>query len=234
MDPINSTIYTILKYFGFAILSSSSFQQRQCYQYIHNHRQPQFFKLSTTLTSIPHFLLFHYLHHPYIECILKSMNQWVKIIIKLLKIIFVFGYHLRKRRCKKQYSIGFFSLSALESVVVAVLANGKKVSTEAILDKWVDECKFEKELLKSIACDSNVDAHGTPTGDPIETEAIPFKERDKSTPLLIGSFKGKIGHCEASSGVVSVRLFIKLINEKSQERYGMRRIHGIDTSAGSN
>ncbi|KAN0033471.1 hypothetical protein ACTA71_007158 [Dictyostelium dimigraforme] len=52
------------------------------------------------------------------------------------------------------------------------------------------------------------EAHGTgtPTGDPIEAEAISkaFKERDKSTPLLIGSFKSNIGHCEASSGIASL------------------------------
>ncbi|KAM9979442.1 hypothetical protein ACTFIY_008685 [Dictyostelium cf. discoideum] len=55
---------------------------------------------------------------------------------------------------------------------------------------------------------SNVDAHGTgtKTGDPIETEAISmaFKNRDKSTPLLIGSIKSNIGHCEAGSGVASI------------------------------
>ncbi|KAK5574557.1 hypothetical protein RB653_009810 [Dictyostelium firmibasis] len=53
-----------------------------------------------------------------------------------------------------------------------------------------------------------VETHGTgtPTGDPIETEAISmaFKERNKSTPILIGSIKSNIGHCEAASGIVSL------------------------------
>ncbi|KAN0039761.1 hypothetical protein ACTA71_006997 [Dictyostelium dimigraforme] len=53
-----------------------------------------------------------------------------------------------------------------------------------------------------------VEAHGTgtKTGDPIETEAISmaFKNRDKSTPILIGSIKSNIGHCEAASGIASL------------------------------
>ncbi|EAL71629.1 hypothetical protein DDB_G0271530 [Dictyostelium discoideum AX4] len=53
-----------------------------------------------------------------------------------------------------------------------------------------------------------IEAHGTgtKTGDPIETEAISmaFKNRDKSTPILIGSIKSNIGHCEAGSGVASL------------------------------
>ncbi|KAN0026791.1 hypothetical protein ACTFIV_007782 [Dictyostelium citrinum] len=53
-----------------------------------------------------------------------------------------------------------------------------------------------------------VEAHGTgtKTGDPIETEAISmaFKDRDKSTPILIGSIKSNIGHCEAGSGIASL------------------------------
>ncbi|KAN0025360.1 hypothetical protein ACTFIU_003621 [Dictyostelium citrinum] len=53
-----------------------------------------------------------------------------------------------------------------------------------------------------------IEAHGTgtKTGDPIETEAISmaFKNRDKSTPILIGSIKSNIGHCEAGSGIVSL------------------------------
>ncbi|KAK5574623.1 hypothetical protein RB653_009876 [Dictyostelium firmibasis] len=53
-----------------------------------------------------------------------------------------------------------------------------------------------------------VEAHGTgtKTGDPIETEAISvaFNQRDKSTPILIGSIKSNIGHCEAASGVASL------------------------------
>ncbi|KAM9996941.1 hypothetical protein ACTFIZ_001879 [Dictyostelium cf. discoideum] len=53
-----------------------------------------------------------------------------------------------------------------------------------------------------------IEAHGTgtKTGDPIETEAISmaFKNRDKSTPILIGSIKSNIGHCEAGSGIASL------------------------------
>ncbi|KAM9996940.1 hypothetical protein ACTFIZ_001878 [Dictyostelium cf. discoideum] len=53
-----------------------------------------------------------------------------------------------------------------------------------------------------------IEAHGTGTksGDPIETEAISmaFKNRDKSTPILIGSIKSNIGHCEAGSGIASL------------------------------
>ncbi|KAM9968915.1 hypothetical protein ACTFIW_000318 [Dictyostelium discoideum] len=53
-----------------------------------------------------------------------------------------------------------------------------------------------------------IEAHGTgtKTGDPIETEAISmaFKNRDRSTPILIGSIKSNIGHCEAGSGIASL------------------------------
>ncbi|KAM9998745.1 hypothetical protein ACTFIY_008411 [Dictyostelium cf. discoideum] len=54
-----------------------------------------------------------------------------------------------------------------------------------------------------------VEAHGTgtPTGDPIEVEGISkvFKDtRSTDTPLLIGSFKSNIGHCEAASGIASL------------------------------
>ncbi|KAN0006648.1 hypothetical protein ACTFIU_003364 [Dictyostelium citrinum] len=54
-----------------------------------------------------------------------------------------------------------------------------------------------------------VEAHGTgtPNGDPVETEGISkvFKgSRSTDTPLLIGSFKSNIGHCEAASGVASL------------------------------
>ncbi|KAM9960405.1 hypothetical protein ACTFIW_009545 [Dictyostelium discoideum] len=54
-----------------------------------------------------------------------------------------------------------------------------------------------------------VEAHGTgtPIGDPIEVEGISsiFKDNhSKDNPLLIGSFKSMIGHCEASSGIASL------------------------------
>ncbi|KAM9977856.1 hypothetical protein ACTFIR_011732 [Dictyostelium discoideum] len=54
-----------------------------------------------------------------------------------------------------------------------------------------------------------VEAHGTgtPNGDPVETEGISkvFKDtRSTDTPLLIGSFKSNIGHCEAASGIASL------------------------------
>ncbi|KAM9999767.1 hypothetical protein ACTFIZ_008248 [Dictyostelium cf. discoideum] len=54
-----------------------------------------------------------------------------------------------------------------------------------------------------------VEAHGTgtPVGDPIEVEGIStvFKDNhSKDNPLLIGSFKSMVGHCEASSGISSL------------------------------
>ncbi|KAM9963702.1 hypothetical protein ACTFIW_006951 [Dictyostelium discoideum] len=51
---------------------------------------------------------------------------------------------------------------------------------------------------------------GTPTGDPIELEgiSIALNRTEQSTtlsnPLLIGSIKSNIGHCEASSGIASL------------------------------
>ncbi|KAK5579686.1 hypothetical protein RB653_009371 [Dictyostelium firmibasis] len=57
-----------------------------------------------------------------------------------------------------------------------------------------------------------IEAHGTgtPTGDPIELEGISkvFKDHRPTSPayspLLIGSIKSNIGHCEAASGIASL------------------------------
>ncbi|EGC32893.1 hypothetical protein DICPUDRAFT_89013 [Dictyostelium purpureum] len=51
-----------------------------------------------------------------------------------------------------------------------------------------------------------VECHGTgtPTGDPIELEAISRVFKDTKKQVLIGSIKSNIGHSEASSGVMSL------------------------------
>ncbi|KAK5581919.1 hypothetical protein RB653_003499 [Dictyostelium firmibasis] len=57
-----------------------------------------------------------------------------------------------------------------------------------------------------------IEAHatGTPTGDPIETEAISMVFKDSghslkhNCPLLIGSIKSNIGHAESASGIASL------------------------------
>lgn len=48
---------------------------------------------------------------------------------------------------------------------------------------------------------------GTPVGDPLEVEAVGrvfADERSAESPLLIGSIKTNIGHCEASSGLAGI------------------------------
>ncbi|EGC39468.1 hypothetical protein DICPUDRAFT_147748 [Dictyostelium purpureum] len=55
-----------------------------------------------------------------------------------------------------------------------------------------------------------VEAHGTgtPTGDPIELKGISMVFKDhrphSNAPLLVGSIKSNIGHCESASGVASL------------------------------
>jgi acyl transferase domain-containing protein len=64
---------------------------------------------------------------------------------------------------------------------------------------------------------SYVEAHGTGTrtGDPIEAAAIGIEigqhRPADSPPLLIGSVKSNIGHCEAASGLASIVKVVKSI-----------------------
>lgn len=63
-----------------------------------------------------------------------------------------------------------------------------------------------------------VEAHGTgtKTGDPIEAAAIGLafgKGRASTSPLLIGSVKSNIGHCEAASGLASLIKVVKSIED---------------------
>ncbi|KAJ8686543.1 hypothetical protein QAD02_022337 [Eretmocerus hayati] len=77
--------------------------------------------------------------------------------------------------------------------------------------------KMQAELLRDCYAECNlspssikyVEAHGTGTvvGDPIEIRAIDenfCKNSQRSEPLLVGSCKSNLGHCEAASGLVSV------------------------------
>jgi acyl transferase domain-containing protein len=65
-----------------------------------------------------------------------------------------------------------------------------------------------------------VEAHGTgtPTGDPIEAAAIGIefgKGRSPHNPLLIGSVKTNLGHCEASSGLAAlIKVVMALENQQ--------------------
>ncbi len=58
---------------------------------------------------------------------------------------------------------------------------------------------------------------GTPTGDPIELEALGriFAERPESQPLQIGSVKTHVAHLEAAAGIVGlIKTVLVLVNEK--------------------
>ncbi|EGC38268.1 hypothetical protein DICPUDRAFT_149068 [Dictyostelium purpureum] len=78
--------------------------------------------------------------------------------------------------------------------------------------KYAQHANLEKVLLDSKTNPSDIDyfechGTGTPTGDPIETEAISMSLKDhrsNNSPLLIGSVKSNIGHLEPASGVASV------------------------------
>ncbi|MFT3738025.1 MAG: alpha/beta fold hydrolase [Breznakibacter sp.] len=73
------------------------------------------------------------------------------------------------------------------------------------------------DVLAQAYCDAGVspadvdfvEAHGTGTrlGDPVETSALGeffAGERKSDTPLLVGSVKTNLGHCESSSGIAGV------------------------------
>ncbi|EGC38497.1 hypothetical protein DICPUDRAFT_148809 [Dictyostelium purpureum] len=75
-----------------------------------------------------------------------------------------------------------------------------------------DNIKEMFRLCSSQVTESDVDfvechGTGTPTGDPIEVEAISmaFKQyHNQQNPLLIGSLKSNIGHVECCSGIASL------------------------------
>ncbi|OXU25389.1 hypothetical protein TSAR_001850 [Trichomalopsis sarcophagae] len=72
-----------------------------------------------------------------------------------------------------------------------------------LLDEFYQECGVPRSKV------DYVEAHGTGTrvGDPEEIKAIDkvlCKDRTKKNPLLVGSVKTNLGHCEPASGLVSI------------------------------
>ena len=85
---------------------------------------------------------------------------------------------------------------------------------QALLSKIYGAAKIDPARL------AFVEAHGTgtPVGDPIEATALGRvlgTERDRSTPLLIGSVKTNIGHLEAAAGMAGLfKAFLALKHRK--------------------
>ena len=85
---------------------------------------------------------------------------------------------------------------------------------EAVIRRALESAEIAPEQI------AYVEAHGTGTslGDPIEVNALAAalcKGRAKRTPLLVGSVKTNIGHCEAAAGVAGlVKVTLSLMHRE--------------------
>lgn len=81
-----------------------------------------------------------------------------------------------------------------------------------------------------------VECHGTgtPVGDPIEFESVrsTFCTPQRSVPMLVGSVKDNIGHCEAASGVAGLlKVLLMLQHRKIPKQANFTRLNPSITAS---
>ncbi|KAJ8667374.1 hypothetical protein QAD02_009036 [Eretmocerus hayati] len=153
-------------------------------------------------------------------CLLPQMNLW----FMKLGVLSVDG------QCKAfdESANGYARSEAISTILLQKAKDAKRVYATIVnarinCDGFKEQgisypsSTMQSELLKECysECDLSpsqikfVEAHGTGThvGDPIEVKSIDEvlgKNREKSDPLLIGTVKSNLGHCEGASGMVSI------------------------------
>ena len=104
----------------------------------------------------------------------------------------------------------------IRAIIHGTSANHSGKSNGLTAPNGIAQRKAMKTALKNSGINSQqisfVEAHGTgtPLGDPIEMKSILEvygKERTEENPLIIGSVKTNIGHCEVASGMAGKKNF---------------------------
>lgn len=96
-------------------------------------------------------------------------------------------------------------------------SGGLTVPSQAAQQELISRCM---SLARVKASDiGSFEAHGTGThlGDPIEVHALSDAHGERTTPLILGSIKASVGHCEASSGIVGL---VKMLKDFCHQRTG--------------